>query len=93
MSLSFEVGGLLVPLIALSLDEFGWRNTFFASGVISIVVGLPLAQVMRHKPEDYGEYVDGEPPQQGAPAASVPTATLNRPERDFTLTGGADAVD
>jgi MFS family permease len=85
MSLGFAVGGLLVPLIALSLDEFGWRNTFFASGVISIVVGLPLAQVMRHKPEDYGEHVDGLPPEKGAAAKEAPVATLNRPERDFTL--------
>jgi len=85
MSLGFAVGGLLVPLIALSLDEFGWRNTFFASGVISIVVGLPLAQVMRHKPEDYGEYVDGVPPEKDVQASPAPAATLNRPERDFTL--------
>src|SRR5688572_16744296 len=85
MSLGFAVGGLLVPLVAFSLDEFGWRNTFFASGVISIVVGLPLAQVMRHKPEDYGEYVDGMPPEKDVQASSAPSATLNRPERDFTL--------
>ena len=53
--------------------------------MISIVVGLPLAQVMRHKPEDYGEYVDGVPPEKDAPLPPTPVATLNRPERDFTL--------
>ena len=42
----FAVGGLLVPLIALCLDQFGWRNTAFASGLISIAVGLPLTSMV-----------------------------------------------
>lgn len=84
MSMGYAVGGLLVPFVALSLDAFGWRTTFFASGVLTIVIGLPLAQVMRHKPEDYGEHVDGEPPEK-LDTHSAPVATLNRPERDFTL--------
>jgi MFS family permease len=88
MSLGFAVGGLLVPLVALSLDHFGWRTTFFASGVVVIVAGLPLAQVMRHKPEQYGETIDGVP----APPphiANTPAVHINRDSRDFTL---AEAV-
>ncbi len=83
MSLGFAVGGLIVPLVALSLEEFGWRNTAFASGVIMIVVGMPLASVMRHRPEDYGEVVDGirSKPQEEPDAAPVPTGSG---QRDFT---------
>lgn len=82
MSLGFAVGGLIVPLVAFSLEQFGWRNTAFASGVIMIVVGVPLASVMRRRPEDYGDVVDGirsEPiDRREAPAP------VQRAQRDFT---------
>jgi len=54
-----SVGGMLVPIVALSLTTFGWRETAFASGVIVLVVGLPLAQLMRTEPEQYGLLPDG----------------------------------
>jgi MFS family permease len=82
MSLGFAVGGLIVPLVALSLEEFGWRNTAFASGVIMIVAGVPLASVMRRRPEDYGDVVDGirsTPVER--PEAIEPAPRL---QRDFT---------
>ncbi len=64
--MGMSVGGLLVPLIALSLTGFGWRNTAFYSGIIVIVVGLPLAQIMRRSPEEHGMLPDGEDPQAAA---------------------------
>jgi MFS family permease len=87
MSLGFAVGGLVVPLVALSLEHFGWRETAFASGILVIVLGIPLAQVMRRRPEDYGEVVDGvrDPEPVTQVRTPIATATLNRPQRDFTL--------
>lgn len=55
------IGGLFVFLIALSIQSFGWRVTAFSSGVIAILIGWPLAQVIRSRPEDLGETVDGLP--------------------------------
>jgi MFS family permease len=80
MSLGFAVGGLLVPLVAYSLEEFGWRETAFASGVLLIVLGVPLSSVMRRRPEDYGEVPDGgrEPRPSEPPKFEAPL------ERDFT---------
>lgn len=57
--IGFSFGGLLVPIIILSLEVFGWRSTAIASGVIVMVVGLPLAQLVRHRPEDHGDTPDG----------------------------------
>jgi sugar phosphate permease len=90
MSLGFAVGGLLVPVVAYSLGEFGWRGTAFGSGILVMAVGLPLAQVMRRRPEDYGEVVDGirEHSEQadGRRSAHVqPPPAAMAPERDFTL--------
>jgi MFS family permease len=59
MQTGFAVGGLIVPLIVVALETIGWRGTAFASGVIVIVLGLPLSQIIRHRPEDYGLTVDG----------------------------------
>jgi len=54
------VGGLLVVVVALALEHFGWRTTAFISGFIVIATGLPLVQVVRTRPQDMGLRVDGE---------------------------------
>ena len=59
MGIGMAIGGLLVPLVVLSLEELGWRETAFGSGVLLMVVGLPLSQVVRTRPEDMGLRVDG----------------------------------
>ena len=56
------VGGLFVFLVAASIQAYGWRATAFGSGVIAILAGWPLARVIRSRPEDHGEHVDGLPP-------------------------------
>ncbi len=87
MSLGFAVGGLIVPLVALSLEEFGWRNTAFGSGVIMIAAGIPLASVMRHRPEDYGEVVDGirtTPEADEKEEEEHKPTPLSSKQRDFT---------
>ncbi len=56
------LGGLFVVLVAWSIQSFGWRATAFGSGVITILIGWPLARVVRSRPEDHGETLDGLPP-------------------------------
>ncbi len=80
--IGYSFGGLSVPVVILCMELFGWRATALLSGLIVLVVGLPLAQVVRHRPQPYGETQDGI--AEGAPAggelggASVPAG------RDFT---------
>jgi len=78
----FAIGGLSVPLVVLALEGIGWRATAFASGVLILVVGLPLGRVVRHRPEDRNETVDGlvDDPLPSRPSANVAEA---RPA-DFT---------
>ena len=59
LSLGLALGGISVPIVGWSLVHFGWRATAFGSGVFAIAVGLPLAMVIRRRPEDHGETVDG----------------------------------
>src|SRR5204863_2462844 len=81
LSIGLALGGISVPLVAWSLQTFGWHATAFGSGVIAIVVGLPLALVMKRRPEDHGMTVDGLPPKDPMQSgiAQPPDAT-----RDFT---------
>ncbi len=57
--MGFSLGGVCVPLVILSLQTFGWRATAFGSGVIILLVGLPLVQLVRHKPSEIGLLPDG----------------------------------
>ena len=61
MSLGIAMGGLLVPLIALSIQHYGWRTTALSSGIIAFVIGFPLAGIIKSRPEDVGLTADGEP--------------------------------
>ena len=82
--LGFSIGGLSVPLVILLLEVYGWRTTALISGIAVIVIGLPLVQVVRHRPEDHGDYPDGLPPaapaEEGVEGESAGAAS----PRDFT---------
>ena len=81
MGLGFALGGVVVPLVGWVMQTHGWRVTAFASGVIAIVLGLPLARMVRRSPEEVGEVVDGLPP--AAPATGT-ASIAEPPARTFT---------
>ena len=69
------IGGLFVFLVAASIQAFGWRATFFGSGVLALLAGWPLSRIIRSRPEDHGEHVDGVPPapkDESKPAPAGP---------------------
>ena len=59
--LGYSLGGLAVPLVILCLEGYGWRFTAMLSGIIVLAVGLPLVQLVKHRPAETGDLVDGEP--------------------------------
>jgi MFS family permease len=77
MSLGMAWAALAVPLVAWSMHAFGWRATALGSGVVALLIGLPLARMIRSRPEDHGETVDGLP----AEAPSAPPAATGAPRR------------
>src|SRR5262245_7844750 len=87
-STGMPMGGLLASLVVLSLGRFGWRWTAFGSGVLILLVGLPLARLVRHRPEPYGERPDGADEAAAAPVAAPrvagPRPAAAGPARDFT---------
>jgi sugar phosphate permease len=80
-------GGLFVQIVVLALSHFGWRWTAFASGVLVLAVGLPIARVIRHRPEPYGLQPDGASSRSSTGAAAARDRMGRRPSApavDFT---------
>jgi sugar phosphate permease len=61
VGLGLALGGIFVPVIAWTIETQGWRVAAFASGVLAILAGWPLARVFRRSPAEIGETVDGLP--------------------------------
>ena len=80
----FGLGGLLVPVVTRMIDDMGWRPAMFAFGLGALLIVLPAALLIRHKPEPYGYQPDGDisrPPAAEAlhtPAASQETVFAAR---------------
>ena len=53
-------GYLMAPIMAVLVVTFGWRETLSIAAVVIFAVGIPLAMVIRTRPEPYGYLPDGE---------------------------------
>ncbi|MFN3974422.1 MAG: MFS transporter, partial [Dehalococcoidia bacterium] len=81
LSVGLSVGGLSVPLLALAMEGWGWRNTSVGIAMLILAVGIPMALVLRRKPEDFGLVPDG-----GLQYSSSPSREALRPfSADFTV--------
>lgn len=79
--LGFGIGGVvIVPLMAWMMGwdaqtaaeipgRLGWQNTALVVGAVGLVASLPLAWLVRNRPEDYGQHPDGIDPATRADAA------------------------
>ena len=67
-----DAGALLIPAMALSIGQLGWRETLIIMGICSGVIGVPLSLVFRHKPEQYGYLPDGQTRAAVDKATDVP---------------------
>lgn len=84
MATGGAVGGLLVRVTVASMETFGWRETAVLSAIVLLVAGLPMTQVLRFRPVDYGMYPDGVPPV-AEPTTAPDGSALPPRTRDFTL--------
>jgi MFS family permease len=76
----FPVGGMLVPVLAWSMGHYGWRLTSFVSGLIIIAIGVPVAQLLRNSPEEYGLNPDGVPNYPATTSSGNATSSEHSPE-------------
>jgi len=60
MSTGFGASGLIIPFLVWLIDFLQWRSAVVFLGVGIWVLGIPLAIIIRNKPEDYGFLPDGD---------------------------------
>jgi sugar phosphate permease len=54
------VAGLIVPLISLAIVRQGFRFAALTIGILVWIVSIPVALVIREKPEPFGLFPDGD---------------------------------
>lgn len=60
-----SIGAVMLPLWSWSILNLGWRETSIAVGIATVLIGVPLASIMRNNPEEHGYLPDGEKPANG----------------------------
>ncbi len=85
MAGGMSIGGILVRLTVVSMESFGWRETAVLSGIIILLVGLPLAQVIRFRPADLGLHPDGIDPATEPPLVPGQTRRGTATLYEFSL--------
>ncbi|MEO8541956.1 MAG: MFS transporter [Burkholderiaceae bacterium] len=83
MSMGLALGGAMVPAVAWCMASYGWRATAFGSGVLIMLLGLPLARVIRWRPQDHGQVVDGLP-VAAEPTTDTVAAARSAARTEFT---------
>ena len=74
MNLGLSFGGILALPLAGIIEAFGWRQALVFAGLTIWIVGIPLAFVIRHRPEDYGYLPDGAQPEEPSGDGEFPGA-------------------
>ena len=63
VSCSIGLGGaFLAPLLAIVVHNFGWRWGVLFAGTVFLLLGLPLAAMVKRSPESVGLLPDGDAP-------------------------------
>ena len=94
--LGFGLGGVvIVPLMAWAMGwdartateipgRLGWQNTALVVGCIGLVASVPLALLVRNRPEDYGQHPDGIDPDTVSDTGPRQSANGGATAPDYT---------
>ena len=78
------LGGFFVPAVGWLIAAYNWRIASIVIGVFIIVMGIPIAALMRHRPEPYGYMPDGEEPDTDDETGAVRRRQQPDLSQDFT---------
>jgi MFS family permease len=82
---AFAAGGaLVVPLVHLGAVNLGWRPTLLYAGIFITLLTIPVALVVRSRPEDLGLQPDGPEPARARTGSSAGRQSATTPV-EFTV--------
>ena len=59
-AMGVSLGGIIItPLVTWLIDHLSWREAWAWLALMTLIIMLPVALMMRRKPEDYGLLPDG----------------------------------
>jgi sugar phosphate permease len=61
------LSGIMAPVFTSMIDSLGWRETLLTTAPFVLVIGIPLAIIIRHHPEPYGLKPDGDKAEADSP--------------------------
>jgi len=71
-SAAFSLGGVVIaPLLSAIVLAWGWRWGALFSGVMFLLIGIPLSLAIRRTPESMGLLPDGDDPRAGISTAKA----------------------
>ena len=77
LNVGHGAGALLLPVMALTISELGWRPAMLVAGIVLLIAGLITVAIARDTPEEMGLTPDGDPPREhgasGPPSAAGAT--------------------
>lgn len=88
ISSAVPIGGTLItPLLAMTVQNWGWRWGAIVAGCVFLIIGIPLGLGVRASPESMGLRPDGDAPDATVAAAdgSAATKTAASTPQDPTL--------
>ena len=90
ISSAIGIGGTIItPLLAFSVQTWGWRQGAFLAGLGLILIGVPLALLVQRSPESMGLLPDGAPPTpssfDNSKSRNPHVENAKTQEADFTL--------
>ena len=80
------LAGLIVPLVAYLIVQYGWRSALLILGSLTWLIVLPASFVLKHSPEQCGLLPDGESAGQVVDGTDRPVAAVKTVEEvDFSV--------
>jgi MFS family permease len=80
-----SLGALLAPLLGQAIEDFGWRAVALWLGIAVLALAIPMASVVRNRPEEYGQRPDGDPPPDPTTTEASVDETALEDEANFTV--------
>ena len=82
---AYSLGGsIFAPLLAIGIQNIGWRGTMVLTGIMVAAVVIPFAQLLRPSPESMGLLPDGDVPVEDASSDVAGKGRLDE-ANDFTV--------
>jgi MFS family permease len=78
-------GAIVVPLLHLGIASVGWRDTLLYTGIFIGLLTLPVALVVRSRPEDMGLRPDGDAAPVVERQGGQAEARVRREQVEFTV--------